>query len=568
MTSNYEDRESGVFLYHTSCNNCGSSDGNCVYSDGHTYCFVCNKWEAGEKPTDTKMTQRMNTTNDKSNLLTFGEHDGRYIALKARGISEQICRQFNYWIGKVNGEVVQIADYFDNEGNIIGQKVRNKDKKFKVYGKVNSTCLFGKHLWKSGKRIIVTEGEIDCLTIAQLQDGKYPVVSLANGAQSAKKTCASNYEYFDQFDEIILMFDMDEAGRKAVEECAGVLPAGKVRVAVLPMKDPNECYLNGMSKDIMNQIWNAQIWSPDEVVTAKSLKDRVREAMSSEKAIGILFSGQPILNDKTLGIHQGQVVMVTSGSGSGKSTFIRQQALKWGKDDKHKVGLAMLEENVEETILDLIGLNNGVRLRQSDELKQAIQQDGRYDKWFDELFNTDVFYLYDSFAESNIEKLLANFTYMVDVAGCDIIVLDHLSIVISAMQDESSDERKTIDKLMTKLKNFAKTKNIAIVVVCHLKNPDKGKTHEEGRPVTSADLRGSGALRQLSDTIIALERNQQGDNPNIVKIRLLKCRFTGETGLAGLMEYDKHTGWLKPYDDDKVVDWSEDDDNHNQQQDF
>lgn len=565
MSDNQE--ESGVFLYHTRCDKCGSSDGNCKYSDGHTYCFVCNNWEAGEKPTDTKGHRRMNTSKE-NNLLTFGEHEGRYIALKARGISEQICRQFNYWIGKVNGEVVQIADYFDNEGNIIGQKVRTKDKKFKVYGKVNTTCLFGKHLWKSGKRIVVTEGEIDCLTIAQLQDGKYPVVSLANGASSAKKTCASNYEYFDQFDEIILMFDMDEAGRKAVEECAGVLPSGKVRVAVLPMKDPNECYLNGMSKDIMNQIWNAQIWSPDEVVTAKSLKDRVREAMNSEKAVGILFSGQPTLNDKTLGIHQGQVVMVTSGSGSGKSTFIRQQALKWGKDDNHKVGLAMLEENVEETILDLMGLAHGVRLRQSDELKQEIQSDGRYDKWFDELFDTDCFYLYDSFAESNIEKLLANFTYMVDVAGCDIIVLDHLSIVISAMQDESSDERKTIDKLMTKLKNFAKTKNVAIVVVCHLKNPDKGKTHEEGRPVTSADLRGSGALRQLSDTIIALERNQQGDNPNIVKIRLLKCRFTGETGIVGLMEYDKHTGWLNPYDEENISGWQDETEEDDQQKDF
>lgn len=542
--------DSSTFLYHTACDNCGSSDGNCVYSDGHTYCFVCNEWTAGEDTKNNKIkgNNKMSSVRN-NNLLTFSEHEGRYIALKARGISEHICRQYNYWIGKVNGEVVQVADYFDNEGNIIGQKARTKDKNFKSYGKINSACLFGKHLWKSGKRIIVTEGEIDCLTIAQIQDGKYPVVSLANGAQSAKKACASNYEYFDQFEEIILMFDMDEPGRKAVEECAGVLPQGKVRVAVLPLKDANDCLLNGMTKELINQVWNAQIWSPDEVVTAKSLKDRVKEAMSSEKATGILFSGQPTLNDKTLGMHSGQVIMITSGSGSGKSTFIRQQALKWGKEDKHKVGLAMLEENVEETILDLIGLNNNIRLRQSDELKQDVQKDGRFDKWFDELFNDDTFYLYDSFAESNIEKLLANFTYMVDVAGCNIIVLDHLSIVISAMNDESSDERKTIDKLMTKLKNFAKTKNIVIVVVCHLKNPDKGKTHEEGRPVTSADLRGSGALRQLSDTIIALERNQQGDNPNIVKIRILKCRFTGETGIAGLMEYDKKTGWLKPYDD-------------------
>jgi len=79
-----------------------------------------------------------------------------------------------------------------------------------------------------------------------------------------------------------------------------------------------------------------------------------------------------------------------------------------------------------------------------------------------------------------------------------------------------------------------------------LKNPEKGKAHEEGRPVSITDLRGSGALRQLSDTIIALERNQQGDNPNLVQLRLLKCRFTGDTGVAGHMAYNKETGWLEP----------------------
>ncbi|MGL5643159.1 MAG: hypothetical protein ACRCW3_00035, partial [Metamycoplasmataceae bacterium] len=91
----------------------------------------------------------------------------------------------------------------------------------------------------------------------------------------------------------------------------------------------------------------------------------------------------------------------------------------------------------------------------------------------------------------------------------------------------------------------AKKHGIVMVVICHLKNPDKGKAHEEGREVSISDLRGSGALRQLSDTIIALERNQQGDNPNWVTIRILKCRFTGDTGIAGSMQYNKKTGLLE-----------------------
>lgn len=480
-----------------------------------------------------------------NDVWNFGEHDGRYTALTARGISKETCQKAGYWVGRdQNGKLCQVADYRDQNGTIVSQKVRDKDKNFKTTGSHKSDALFMKHLWNGGKKIVVTEGEIDALTVMELQDCRFPVVSLGHGASAAKKTCAANYEYFDQFDEIILMFDMDEPGRKAVEEAAQVLPAGKVKVAVLPCKDPNECHLQGQDKAVLDQVWNAGPWIPDGVVSAVSLKDRVKAHLESEETVGMLFAGCSGLNDKTLGARGGEVIMVTSGSGMGKSTFVRQQALAWGVQQGKKVGMAMLEESVEETVEDLMGLNNKVRLRQSEDVKKAIVADGRFDQWYDDLFGSDTFHLYDSFAEAEADRLLAKLAYMRTGLGCDVIILDHISIVVSA--SEESDERKMIDRLMTKLKGFAKSTGVVLVVICHLKNPEKGKAHEEGRPVSITDLRGSGALRQLSDTIIALERNQQGDMPNLVLVRILKCRFTGDTGVAGFMEYNKDTGWLEP----------------------
>lgn len=540
--------QDSIFLYHAPCENCGSSDGNSVYSDGHQFCFVCeHRVPASEERKQELSSRRRIVGGGKPmsyNVWNFGESNGRYSALTARGISKETCQKAGYWIAKVDGVMYQVADYRDQNGNIVSQKVRDKDKNFKTTGSHKSDALFGKHLWNGGKKIVVTEGEIDMLTVMELQDCKYPVVSLGHGASAAKKTCAANYEYFDQFEQIILMFDMDEAGRKAVEEAAQVLPAGKVRVAVLPCKDANECHLNGHDREIMEQVWNAGPWIPDGVVSALSLRERIREHLSSEESVGLLFSGCTGINDKTLGARGGEVVMVTSGSGMGKSTFVRQQALQWGTAMGKKVGLAMLEESVEETAEDLIGLHNRVRLRQSDSLKREIIENGKFDKWFDELFGNDTFHLYDSFAEAETDRLLAKLAYMRSGLGCDVIILDHISIVVSASGE--SDERKMIDNLMTKLKGFAKSTGVVLVVICHLKNPDKGKAHEEGRPVSITDLRGSGALRQLSDTIIALERNQQGDMPNLVLVRILKCRFTGDTGIAGYMEYNKETGWLEP----------------------
>lgn len=561
--------QDSIFLYHAPCENCGSSDGNSVYSDGHQFCFVCeHRVPASEERKQELSSRRRIVGGGKPmsyNVWNFGESNGRYSALTARGISKETCQKAGYWIAKVDGVMYQVADYRDQNGNIVSQKVRDKDKNFKTTGSHKSDALFGKHLWNGGKKIVVTEGEIDMLTVMELQDCKYPVVSLGHGASAAKKTCAANYEYFDQFEQIILMFDMDEAGRKAVEEAAQVLPAGKVRVAVLPCKDANECHLNGHDREIMEQIWNAGPWIPDGVVSALSLRERIREHLSSEESVGLLFSGCTGINDKTLGARGGEVIMVTSGSGMGKSTFVRQQALQWGTAMGKKVGLAMLEESVEETAEDLIGLHNRVRLRQSDSLKREIIENGKFDQWFDELFGNDTFHLYDSFAEAETDRLLAKLAYMRSGLGCDVIILDHISIVVSASGE--SDERKMIDNLMTKLKGFAKSTGVVLVVICHLKNPDKGKAHEEGRPVSITDLRGSGALRQLSDTIIALERNQQGDMPNLVLVRILKCRFTGDTGIAGYMEYNKETGWLEPssYSGEEEshsesTDWSKDTD--------
>lgn len=563
--------QESIFLYHAPCENCGSSDGNSVYSDGHEFCFVCEHRVPASEERKEKLSTRRRTYSGgnkmSNNVWNFGDSNGRFSALTARGISKETCQKAGYWIAKVDGNMYQVADYRDQNGTIVSQKVRDKDKNFKTTGSHKSDALFGKHLWNGGKKIVVTEGEVDMLTVMELQDCKYPVVSLGHGATAAKKTCAANYEYFDQFEQIILMFDMDDAGRKAVEEAAQVLPAGKVRVAVLPMKDANECHLNGHDREVMEQIWNAGPWVPDGVVSALSLRERIREHLTSEESVGLLFSGCSGINDKTLGARGGEVIMVTSGSGMGKSTFVRQQALYWGKDLGKKVGLAMLEESVEETAEDLIGLHNKVRLRQTDELKKAIINDGRYDQWFDELFGDDTFHLYDSFAEAEVDRLLAKLAYMRTGLGCDVIILDHISIVVSASGE--SDERKMIDNLMTKLKGFAKSTGVVLVVICHLKNPEKGKAHEEGRPVSITDLRGSGALRQLSDTIIALERNQQGDMPHLVLVRILKCRFTGDTGIAGYMEYNKATGWLEPSsytgeeggsDSNEATDWSNDSD--------
>lgn len=541
MSSSDEESES-IFIRHIPCDDCGSSNANSLFSDGHEYCYACPPETAWKKGTLSGDGPDRKATKSNSNCAQFGASQGQFSDLPKRFLQESICRKYGYWIGKVwspiteRTEAVQVANYYDTQGNLTSQKLRQANKEFFTKGDHEKDALFGRQLWNGGRKIVVTEGEIDCLTVAQLQGGKYPVVSIGHGSKAAKKTCAANYDYFNQFDEIILMFDMDEPGRIASQEAAEVLPPGKVKIATLPFKDPNECVSQGNAKAVTDAMWNAAPFVPDGVVSAKSLKARIKE----KKVVPSMpLVGPEELREMTKEIRGGEVILVTSGSGSGKSTFVRQNTYNLFHDNGIPVGVAMLEEAVEETVQDIVGLHIGSRVRQNpDETTEEM-----FDSAFDEIFESNKLHLYDAFAESAEDRLLSKLAYMVEVEGCKAIVLDHISIVVSAMDGEN-DERKMIDRLMTKLKTFAKTKDVAVFVICHLKNPDKGKPHEEGRPVSATDLRGSGGLRQLSDTIIAVERNQQGAFPNIILFRLLKCRFTGETGLAGYMEYDKKTGRL------------------------
>jgi twinkle protein len=117
--------------------------------------------------------------------------------------------------------------------------------------------------------------------------------------------------------------------------------------------------------------------------------------------------------------------------------------------------------------------------------------------------------------------------------------------VISGQESSGEGERKDIDRLMTKLRQLAEKTGVGIIAIVHLRQPE-GKPHEEGGRVTLSQLRGSGSLKQLSDNVVAIERNQQGSDPNQSVIRVLKCREFGETGVTDVITYNPITGRLLP----------------------
>jgi len=533
------ERDGSEFIAHTPCPACPSSDGFALYDDGHGYCFSCGHYEGTNQHTEERSSPKVNTE-----LVNQGDNR----ALAKRHITEETTQRFDYQIGKFKGKTVQIANYKNNSGTTVAQKLRFPNKDFLFIGDTKEAGLYGQWMWRDGgKRLVVVEGEIDCLSVSQVIGKNWPVVSVPTGSKGAKKAMQKQLEWLCKFESVILMFDSDDAGKEAAKECAGLFPAGKAKIALLPRKDANEMLVAGDTKEITNAMFDAKPFRPDGIVNGTELWDVVTSE-DNTVSFDYPYAG---LNAKTLGLRKGEIVTVTAGSGIGKSQLCREFShflLTQGET----VGYIALEESVKRTSLGLMSLaiNKPLHLGtvevSQDELKEA----------FDTTLGTGRVFLYDHWGSTDSQNLMDKIRYLASGCECGWVILDHISIVVSGM--EGGDERRLIDNTMTKCRALVEELKIGLILVSHLKRPE-GKGHEEGGRTTLAQLRGSAGIAQLSDIVLGCERDQQDqETGNMTVVRVLKNRWTGETGVGCLLEYDKYTGRMTEissaeFDDDDAV---------------
>ena len=517
--------EDSEFIQHEPCPECGSRDNLARYDDGHAFCFGCN--------------YREKAGGEQKVVLEKGDKhmdfvDGEATSLNARGISLETCRKWDYCIGEVAGQPVQIANYKDSSGQRVAQKIRFRNKDFHTRGDIKEAGLYGQHLWSGkGKKAIVCEGEIDALSVSQSQGNKWPVYSVPNGSAGASKAVRRSIELLNGYEEGIFCFDNDDPGIKASRECAQVLPPGKAKIAKLPLKDANEMLVKGRVRELIDCIWQAKVYRPDGIVNGKDLWDIVN-AEDSMSSCEYPYEG---INKKTLGMRRGEIVTITAGAGIGKSQVCREVANHM-LNQEETIGYIALEESNKRTGLGFMGLY----LNRPLHLGNVEVDEAEFKDAFDHTLNTGRIYLYDHWGSLEGDNLLNKIRYMVTACGCSFIILDHISIVVSGI--EEGDERRTIDNLMTKLRGLVEEVNCGLVLVSHLKRPQGNKGHEDGAQTSMAQLRGSASIGQLSDIVIGCERDQQGDDPDRTTVRVLKNRWTGETGVACELDYDHKTGRL------------------------
>jgi twinkle protein len=523
------------FVKHISCPSCGSSDANGLYTDGHTFCHKCFTRTDGDDVSEYEVKEK------KMSNFKFYE-DGKTATITDRNIGSSTCQAYGVRLA----EDKHFYPYYDDNGSIVAVKTRNvSTKSFSIMGDFNKATLFGQNLFtKAGAKVLtICEGEIDAMASYVMQGSKFPVVSIRSGAQSAIKDCKMQYEWINSFESIVLSFDSDEAGQQASKQVAELF-GSKVKIQKMThYKDASEYLRLNKIKEYLDSWWSAEQYVPDGIIQGDTLWDLVNQPVEEAD---VLYPYQG-LNDLTYGVRKGELVTITAGSGLGKSQFMREIVYHVLKNTEDNIGLMFLEESVKKTAKSIMSLAIDKPLHLPD--IQVKDEELKYA--FEDTLGSGRLYLFDHFGSTDVNNIVNRVKYMAKGLGCSYIFLDHISIIVSAQ--ENGDERKALDEIMTKLRMLVQETGIALFVVSHLKRPDT-KGHEEGAVTSLAQLRGSGSIAQLSDMVVSLERNGQHEDPierHTTQVRVLKNRFSGMTGPACSLLYNKQSGRMMERFDEK-----------------
>ncbi len=544
-----EPHEESHFLFHEACPKCGSSDNLGRYSDGHASCFSmgCNHYERGDGSASINYTNRRTTM--AAELIPMESLE--WVNLTKRKLTAESCRLWGYALSTHKGKRVHVANYKNNEGQVVAQKLRTADKNFSVLGKLKDALpLFGQNLWRdAARKIVITEGEIDAISVSQIQEHKWPVVSVPTGAAGAKKYLAKALSWLETFEEVVLLFDNDEAGQAAIEECSQLFSKGKCKSARLPLKDANAMLQVGRGAEVIDAIWNAREYRPPAVASVSDVRD---EAIAMPE-FGMDWPW-PSLTKLTFGIHRKCAYYLGAGVGVGKTNWAKELQ-SWLVNEKGlPVGVFMLEESPGMTLKGIAGKFVGIPFHKPgsgfthEQLVAGI----------DSLNGKVELYRHDKMG-TEWDDIKAAIIYMVEGLGIKDIFLDNLTAMVAGHTAQEGNE--IINTVAQDIAQLIQKHEFTLYGFSHLNSPKQGKDHEHGGKVYASQFTGSRGLMRFAQYIFGIERDKDSEDMterNTSTFVLLKDRLFGNAGSFPIYYSSKTDQYLEQLDDTKGAQAQED----------
>jgi len=402
-----------------------------------------------------------------------------------RKLSETVIQRF-----KIPHSESEIVFNYIRDKEIIfvkRMKLERKDGKKQIVVSPNAEpCLFG---WQvippHARTVVICEGELDAMSFCQYG---IPALSVPFGGGRGEKQRWLEYEIenLNRFDEIFICMDNDDAGQEAAKEIVNRLGAHRCRLVELPMKDANECLMNGLSKeDIQFFIDDAKSLDPEEL---RPHSDFTMEAYEIIHPVTGKFLGYNLgwekCEDHFLFKPSG-LTMWTGYNGHGKTLFLGQVMLNMIRQGA-RVCVASMELYPAE-LMARTYLQTTAQQSPSLEFIKAV------DTWLER--NLFIFNLVGT---GKIERLLEVFLYARRRYGVDVFIVDSLTTLNIAEDDYNGQK-----ELTEKLRDFKLQYDCHIHLVAHPRKP-----RDESEIPGKYDIRGGGAISDLADNCFAVWRNK------------------------------------------------------------
>lgn len=202
--------------------------------------------------------------------------------LKGRGLTDETIKAFKIGEQLRDGKTYAVFPYFDQTGEkLINAKTRNVAEKRDMRQEAGAApCLFGWHLIDPKlRRIAITEGEIDAMTLHQM---RIPALSVNQGA-SNHQWIEVDWERLQRFDDILVCFDNDEPGDKGAVEVMRRLGEDRCRRMRVGAKDANQWLQDGREgADFEQAADEARPMDPDELRSADDFTAQVEQLFHPE----------------------------------------------------------------------------------------------------------------------------------------------------------------------------------------------------------------------------------------------------------------------------------------------
>lgn len=434
--------------------------------------------------------------------------------LQSRGISESIARKYKITVRNDNPDILVFPFY--DEQNIL-RFVKYRNTKYKGNGnkewceKNTQPILFGMAQCEDFKRLIITEGQIDSLSVAEC--GIKNAVSVPTGAQGFTWLSAC-WDWINCFDEVVVFGDR-EHGKITLIDILSKRLKTKVKCIqaadYLCEKDANDILRKYGKEAITKAIENAQI---QEIKYVKRLADVEYINLNDLPKIK---TGIRAFDKLCGGLLLGHVVLLSGKRGEGKSTLASQivaEALEQEKNIFLYSG-EMPAYQVKNWLNLQIAGNEHIAIK-TDEygVERAYLSSGTIEKintWYH-----DRAYIFDNSAvDDEFSGLLDTITEAICRYGIQLVCIDNLMTAMDC--DAKSDLYRQQSNFVKSLQKMAQRYNVAVILVAH---PKKSNSDFDNDTVS-----GSADITNAVSFVLNYERDKKQEGQG--RLMVTKNRING-----------------------------------------